>query len=287
MNRLSDETLAKFCACFGFSNHDIQRRKKPDETFYIEMGLNVQAFKKMLIKNDMEEYTDLLLFYWHMQIIYSTKSSKYKVHNPENVMRIRDFYEKDLTETLVFLLDDKAGKNTSITFQKSRNSTTKKNKDIIKNIISALISEYDKNNFNLEALTFEEAKEEIYYKYDREWIDNYLQEMVRLNPHIFAYEFDEYNSEYNFNEVFEHFNDDLMVESYANEHYIKRDITLEFLKNRLSEISLATKKRVGAKPKNNHIAVIGTDLSYLKRIDRFIESRENIKDSTFASIITC
>lgn len=272
----SDETIAKFCACFGFFITESQKKQKPDETIYSEMGLNVPAFKKMLIKNDMEEYTELLLLYWHMQTIYSTKLSKPNIQTIDSAMRISSEYSKDLTETLIFLLDEKAGKNTSITFQKSRNSITIRNKQTFETITSALLNEFKNRNLNSEELTFEEAEDEIYYRYDKEWIIDNLKELISLNPHLLPYDFNNNISEFNFEEIFDIFYDDQMVERYASEHNTKRDITLEFLKKRLDEITPATKKKVGAKPKNNHIAVIARRLSYLKRIDRFIENKNAI-----------
>lgn len=273
----SDETIAKFCACFGFSMPDFQRRKKQDENIYIEMGLNVPAFIKMLIKNDMEEYTELLLLYWHMQTIYSTKLSKPNIQTLDSTIMTSSEYCVDLTKTLIFLLDEKEGKNTSITFQKSRNSITTREKYTFEIIKKALINEYKIRNFNLTNITFEEAKDELLFKFDVEWIVDNINEILSLNPQIKSeFEIEDEITESNYHEIFDYLYDDYMVEKYADEHYTAQDITLEFLNNKLEALIPQTKKKVGAKPKNSHIAVIAKRLSYLKRIDRFIENKNAI-----------
>jgi len=102
----SDETIAKFCTCFGYSKHDFERRQKPEESVYLEMGMNVTAFKKMLIKNDMEEYTNELLYYWYIQLLNAKHKTLSKIQTSSEVMKNRNEHEKDLTEMLIFLLTD-------------------------------------------------------------------------------------------------------------------------------------------------------------------------------------
>lgn len=274
----SDETITKFCTCFGYSKHDFERRQKPEESVYLEMGMNVSAFKKMLIKNDMEEYTNELLYYWYIQLLNAKHKTISKIQTSSEVMINRNEHEKDLTEMLIFLLTDGDEADISITFQRSRNSLTKANKAIVKSVIDCLLNEYDKNNFNEEELTFEEAEEEIKLEYDKEWIKGYMKDIVKDNPSLFSFDLDDYKYGDFFDEAFEICYDDQMVEIYANEHYKKHEITLEYLNYKLTDVKRKTKKKVGAKPKNEHIAVIGSNLSYLKRIDRFIENRENLTD---------
>lgn len=275
MNKFREITLEKFNACFGFSIKDSQDQIAPEENVFTELGLNVPAFKKMLIKNDMEEYTDVLLFYWQMQTLYQNKLFKSNIQSLESKKMSVSEYGKDLTEILLFLLDEKDGKNISITFQKSRNNITKKNEEIIDVITRAIKKEYQTRNLNLVNLTFEEAEEELLNKYDREWIVDYINDILGFNPHIKS-EFDIENevNESNYRELFDYLYDDEMVEKYADEHYSTHDISLEFLQNRLVALIPETKKKVGAKPKNDNIAVIGRRLSYLLRIDRFLENKE-------------
>jgi hypothetical protein len=274
----SDETITKFCTCFGYSKHDFERRLKPEESVYLEMGMNVSAFKKMLIKNDMEDYTNELLYYWYIQLLNAKHKTISKIQTSSEVMKNRNEHEKDLTEMLIFLLTDSDEADTSITFQRSRNSLTKVNKAILKSVIGCLLDEYDKNNFNEEELTFEEAAEEINNKCDESWIKDYMKVIISGNPSLFSFDLDDYKYGDFFDEAFEICYDDQMVEIYANEHYTKHEITLEYLNYKLTDVRRKTKKKVGAKPKNEHIAIIGSNLSYLKRIDRFIENSENLKD---------
>lgn len=277
MENIKDSTI-KFCACFGYSAHDFDRRQKPDESVYIEQGMNVSDFKRMLIKNDMDEYTNELLFYWYITLMNSRKVTNDNTKNFEELRKSKKEYEKELTETLIFLLSDESNSNMSITFQKSRNSITKNNNELIRSVIDALISDYDKNNFNEIELTFEEATDEIDNLYDKEWIKNYMKEIIEANPSLFDFDLDDYKYGDFFDEAFEICYDDQMIELYANEHYSKREVTLEFLQYKIKEITKYSKKKVGAKPKNQQIAVIGTNLSYLIRINKFISNSVNIKE---------
>lgn len=274
----SEETITKFCACFGYSKHDFERRQKPEEPAYLEMGMNVAAFKKMLMKNDMEEYTNELLYYWYIQLLNARRKTITKIQTSSEVIKNRNEQEKDLTEMLIFLLTDRDDTDTSITFQRSRNSLTKTNEVILKSIVDCLLDEYDKNNFNEEELTFEEAEEEINNGCDKQWVKDYMKEIIKDNPSLFDFDLDDYLYADFFDEAFEICCDDQMIEIYAQEHCTKREITLEYLNYKLNNIKQKTKKKVGAKPKNEQIAIIGCNLSYLKRIDRFIGNSENLKD---------
>ena len=271
-------STAKFCACFGYSTHDFQRRQKPDESVYNNMDMNVSAFKKMLIKNDMDEYTNELLYYWYISKLNASKKTTSRIPTTIEANKKRDEYEKDLTESLLFLLSVNSDTNMSVTFQKSRNSLTKNNNDIIKCIIDSLILEYDKNNFNEVELSFEEAVVEIENRCDLQWIKDFVKEDVRNNPDIFQIEEVYFDFNFDFEEAFEISYNDQMIEAYANEHYTKREITIEFLKSKIEMIPKLSKNKAGAKRKNDQIGIIGTNLSYLKRIDTFIHDSEKLKD---------
>lgn len=273
-----DNTITKFCACFGYYKPDFVRKKKPDEKVYDLHGMNIAAFKKMLIKNDMDEYINELSFYWYV-LKYNAKKAQ-KSESKEKVMTSTDLkeYEKDLTETLIHLLSNECGENTSITFQKSRNSLTKSNYNMLKAVTDGLINEYEKYNFNETELTFEEAEDEIKKQYDKYWLFKYVDEMLKNNPDLLDFDYEEYNSISDFEMGYEICFNDQMVEIYALEHYTKRDITLDFLKSNFDVITKSYKKKVGAKPKNYISVNVATSLSYLKRVDRFIQNKDNIRD---------
>lgn len=276
--KIEDNTITKFCACFGYSKHDFVRREKPDESTYYLQGMNIAALKKMLIKNDMEEYINELSFYWYVLKCNAKHAQKSKSKEIVMTPAALKEYEKDLTETLIHLLSNESGENTSITFQKSRNSLTKANNNMLKAVIDALINEYDKFNFNETELTFEEAEDEIKKQCDMNWLMKYVDDMLRDNPELLDFDYEEYNFISDFEMGFEICFNDQMVEIYAIEHYTKRDVTLDFLKNNFDIITKSYKKKAGAKPKNNFLVNVATNLSYLKRVDRFIQNKDNIRD---------
>lgn len=274
----ADNTITKFCACFGYYKPDFVRKEKPEEKVYDLHGMNIAALKKMLIKNDMDEYLNELSFYWYV-LKYNAKHTQ-KLESKEKVMTSTDLkeYEKDLTETLIHLLSNEYGENTSITFQKSRNSLTKANNNMLKAVTDGLIIEYEKYNFNETELTFEEAEDEIKKQYDMNWLFKYVDDMLRDNPDLLDFDHEEYDSFSDFEMGFEICFNDQMVENYALEHSTKRDITLEFLKSNFEVITKSYKKKAGAKPKNNFLVNVATALSYLKRVDRFIQNKDNVRD---------
>ena len=273
MNQI--DSCTKFCVCTGYKQNDFISMERPDESEYNELGMNINAFKKMLIKYDMEDYTEELIFYWYKILKSNDKEQQLKVQLYKQKKEIYFDFQKELTETLIFLLDEDAGTNLSISFQKSRNSITKYNSVVINNIINSLKKDYDKHNFNEEELTYDEAEAEIRNNSDNEWVYDYIKRIITYNPEIYPFEDNESIENFDYFNAIQFFLDENMIKLYANEHYTKREVTLDLLKANNTKI-FKNKKKVGAKTKNELILIIGTNLSFLKRIDKYLISVENL-----------
>lgn len=257
----SKETRNKFFACFGSSEEEFEKCELPSEAYFIDQGIKVEAFKKLMYKNDLEEYTNLFLFYleeWKYQIEDIERKTKFHC---ENIV-----LEKTLTDALVYLLSNDKGEATSIIFNKQRGSKTFKGECIIESVIDGLIGLYDMHKFNKEQLTIEEAEEEITKGINSEWIENWIWKNTSEYP--------DYNHpclDIKELDINSYINSEMIAE-YAEDHRIVREVNLEFLKRKGEEIIV--KKKAFAYSKS--IAKVSSiiQLSYLKRLDKFLNQIE-------------
>ncbi len=248
-------TKTKFYECISIDMTPI-KGKYIKESYYADRGVDVDAFKKILIKNDMEQYSILLLYY--INEIYLSNDFDKTIE--ANILASQEYeremqYEKDLTRTLQFLLSDEFGVNSSITFQKSKNSLTIPNQDIVNSFINSLIQEFKKNNYHKINLTYDEAKAMMLA--NEKWAKAVFKEECF---------FDELKNEIKVVKV--EFEESIMDFAYS---IVKEmEIDQEFLKNKLQDLSLNLTKKKGAKIKKNRVATLCEDLSYLKRIDSYL-----------------
>lgn len=272
LEQLSKETKLKFCACFHLPIQVLtdvpdsiyKRWKLHDEIHYLDKGINISAFKRFLITNDMEEYSSLLMHLMNIQL--KMNKLPYKGEFEENQKAIlNDYwnYKRDITASLIILLSNEEG-NLSITFQNSKNSYIIDNDSIVESIIKGLLKEYKRRDLNIENLTVQEAEEAIKEKEDLEWIENWLMEKgQQVDPFLY--------------EGIDQFISNEMITEYAEEHYITREVDLEYLKNNIKILEQNSKRKAGAKPKNNGIAILARGIANLKRIDKYISNQEDIE----------
>ena len=162
MNKVTP--LIKFAESFGLNPCSL-KAENITESYFIEKGINVDEFKRLMIKNDLDEYTFILLYYI-IEIYLAVKVDEaINTHiQSDNEREIARQYEIDLTKTLLFLLEDKTTFNMTVTFNKSINNITIKNEKIIMDIANQLYIEFKKHDFHKVPLTYEEAKAEMLSK---------------------------------------------------------------------------------------------------------------------------
>lgn len=255
MNKISP--LLKFTECFGMDSLFLNIENS-QESYYIEKGINVEAFKKIMYKYDMEEYTIILLCYF--SVIYFSKSNE----GFENIYFEIDTdweadrqLELDLTKALLFLYSDKSIDNTSITINKSRSSITIQNNTIVKHLANEIFLKYRSKGYNRINRTYEEAKKLMLA--DENWSKKVYHEVnigTEINPIIVQQENEEEIS--------------MFAAMFTKEVVLNKDN----LKARLKYLTSKYGKKRGAKVKNTGLACLCENLSFLKRIDRYINQSE-------------
>ena len=246
-------TKNKFCLCFGILDEEV--REMP-ETFYSEKGIDIEAFRKLLNQYGMDEYFGLLLAIFWSQDIFKTHFEEL-----ENYIQKEKEHLITLTEALIMLLTEIKGPNPTLRLQTSKVLVIIPNKNIIESIINGLIEDFKKEDFDLNHLTIEEAIEEIKIKKDQDWINQWIKEQSLIDS-IFPMPTEK----------------DLvakkqqMTKDYSASHFIKREITLEYLKTLYKKLIIT--KPAGAPTKNLYLVIEVKYLSYLKRINRFLDQDE-------------
>jgi hypothetical protein len=140
-------TKNKFCLCYGI--HDLNIKTAP-ESFYSQKGIDVQAFKRLVLKTEFEEYSDLLLAKYWMSRESKGSEKSIEISIIENTKML-----KEITGTLITLLSNST-KRATITFQKSHGIVETKNIKIIDVIIRALKELLLENPITISRLSTEE-----------------------------------------------------------------------------------------------------------------------------------
>lgn len=255
--KTNEEIFNNYCACFGDPEEMVSHYLHED-SFYVEKGINVEAFKKLLIKNDMEEYSNLLLSHFYTWLSFTEERKDQKEGLLEGSK-----YLRELTNALIFLLSEEEGKNLSITFQRSRGSYKIVNESIINSVMDCLKKTYVDTNSTERDLTEEEIKEEIKILKDLDWIKEWIKKQEK-----------EYNSgDLEINELnINSFINPQMIKEYGLYHFGESDISLEFLKSTFVDIENA--KNAAKETTNSKLVSSIRHLSYLKRLDKFLNQNE-------------
>lgn len=255
MNKISP--LLKFSECFGLEEFSFDTESYL-ESYYIEKGIDVEAFKKIMYNFDMEEYTMILLYYF-------TELSDFK-----NIDAFKNFsflyndnreaeqqLELDLTEALLFLYSDKSIDKTSITINKSRSSITIQNNTIVKHLANQIYLQYKSKGYNRINYTYDEAKE-----------------LMLADPKWSSKVYEDVNVGTEDNPVFERKESEDEILMFAHIFYKEVRLNEDVLKHRLKYLKNKYKKKRGAKVKNSGIAYLIENLTFLKRIDNYINQPE-------------
>ena len=250
-------SLLKFCECFtidpNFYNAD-----KSSESYYIQKGIDIEAFKKMMYQYDMESFTFIIICYF-TEVYGKEKISDSVLEyiESENEINIEKQYEIDLTKALLFQYSSLTDSNLSVTFNKSRNSITIQNQSIVKHLANELYKEFKRKEYQKVNLTYKEAKEEMLLD-DEHKIHVYTEQNFGTNeePDIQTIEFEQ------------------AIDLYAETHTKEQKITAEFLENKLKKLSKDCKRKKGAKIKNSGLANMCENLSFLIRLKKFYSQND-------------
>lgn len=307
VSNMNDLELKKrFCLCFEM--HELPQIISfnlipfREEDFYIECKINEEALKKIMYKNDLEQYTNMLLQYTFIDILYiGNNINKNEIINVKNknYWREKDNHEIAITESLIFLITNEKLGNSPITFKTTKEPFTVKNIEIIKLIkktaIKELILDFNNNNYNIDRLNHDEAENEIRNKNDIHAVSGLIHETLYLNERYSNYENKRFSNlripklidnENDFEiEPFiekldvDSYIDEEMISWYSKRHFIKREVTLDFLKKKLIKLlNKKNSKQTGAKQKNQVIQSFANKLCTLSRLDSFLKNNDGISD---------
>lgn len=256
---------------------------------YIEMliqkyPIDENSFHRLLFNTEIEEFAPKL------KILGLNEMNKGQQNENESILddlpfdvvesdeiglsrEAKLYQSKELIETLIFLFENK-NSNTSMTLKSGKlknNNHKTSNKDISDALMEGLIAKLIERNLNTDYLSYDDAKYEILDLKDIDWIKNWIEKYIIENDlrNQVSKEFS-----ININNPSEYIDND-MINSYCEEHFSERPITLQFLYHQCDMITVSKKKKkAGAKPKNDSLASLAERLSYLIRLNRFLNQNE-------------
>lgn len=291
-NLLSEQDIlnAKFHACMGVGALLINQWSKSDYKF-MESEFSSKKFNELLVEFKMQEYDVLLMnfFIWQLNQMKTANinNSKYEAFKSK-VEYEREAYN-ELIELLHLLLSSEKGNLTSISFSKQRGNRVVDNKINLEfflkdlNIIESLIKEFEERKYNVENLSLQEAKEEIYKRIDSRWIENWMiNHEFRDKSNQRLIDYDEVLADLEYNNCTsgeQILGEDIInkiIHDYSESHIIKREVTPEYIETLVLQ-QIKPKRKKGAREKKE-IKTIMQSLSYLARIDKFLDSPDEIQD---------
>lgn len=137
-------TVKKFCTCFAL-DIDFFKDNPVSAGDVSNLSFNVDDFSRMMVKNDMDHYTELLL---HYVAIIDFKEMDLAIRDLyTNWLRQYEF-KKELAELMLFLLTPDKPEISSIKIEHARDSYTVKNKAIINSMIDFIYVFFNSNDYS-------------------------------------------------------------------------------------------------------------------------------------------
>jgi hypothetical protein len=247
--------------------------------------INDDAYNRMLINTELEEFA------YHLKIMGLNEINKKaevdrieendilpfdnsnEIYSDKSTIENQVNENKEIIDTLIYLLENK---NSTINIvlksgNLKNNNFKTQNNQITEAFIEGLKLNLKEKGLNKDYLSYDEAKDEILKLKDIEWIENWLEKYLTENDMI---NYNNLEFSIDINKPEEYIDND-MINMYSEEHFAKKEITVEFLYHLYDQIKNdKRKKKAGAKPKNDNIASLAERLSYLIRLKRFLSQNE-------------
>jgi len=217
---------------------------------------NRESFRDFLVKYDLQDFTDWLIDY---QKVWKNIDSSLDEHRKEKQNKETNEHPNALkvSKILKLLLSGETTEYRNLEISIRDITKTEKidfaYKDLFDQLKVRFIKEFERLGLNNTELSTEEAKEEIENGGDWEWYEDHAYEADLLPSDPWA------------------------VERYRLDHYRPREISLEIVNRAIAEIEMIqdrSKRGVGAKVKNLAIGELAKRLSYLHRIQLFLNNNE-------------
>jgi len=226
--------------------------------------INREPFRDILVKYDLQSYTDLLKDY-QIGWLYMQENLQEKRTQSDNSDKKLLSHSITVARILKMFLSREIANNNDLEIilggqYKIDNVGT----ELSNYLKEAFIKEFERLGLNETLCTKEEAIQAIHNGEDDDWFFNNGFEIdeILANPESVTDEF---------------------IESYRSVHYRPREISLELVDNSVSELEMdkeRKKGKAGAKIKNLATGELAKRISYIHRIKQFFNQNEysSIKD---------
>lgn len=281
-------TILKFQACTGIEESVLREWSTSKKYNHNEFASKFQNFNEILIENDMQEFANLLWNYFNQYLISKDVVQKNNLNYEtfKNIIQDDNKIFEELTNLLHFLFSNRNKSINSIKIRKQRVKITINNKKNIESVFSdskileSSISEFEKRKYNEEALTINEAKEEIRKNTDSKWISKWIMQHEYNDLEGFRIYDDidfEIHTDYFNPSTGKQLSGEViinqMIQDYAESHVMEREVTSQFIEKLIDE-RFSSNKKSGPPEKNKDLKIIVRSLSYLKRIDRYLNNEK-------------
>lgn len=251
----------KFQICSDASNELIFHWEESEEQLISKKwGVDLDNFKKILVKKDLEDYYKLLLGYLsgqkHLLSRYNKNNPKPEETNDESREKRDNLFE--LAKMLRFLLDDSKGRINFLKINKQKaDSTDTKNDRVLISIKESITERIERDfrmlNGHMDQLTDIEATIQLRERQDPDWLiswnnsryytDKDEKLLIPISLDIDDDTILKYVDTNDFTTGAEVKR--LLINDYAYDHEIERELTQEYLKKVIAKYSKPKKTRGG------------------------------------------
>lgn len=257
-NNPSKELLFKFCM-----------RSALDWKIEVNVYSDIEreSFRDILVKYDLQQYTDSLLDYQINWLDFQKVLKRRRTKFDENEKKSLPYKLKVARILKMFLSGEATNfKNLEISVSDLFNKESIADSGLFLTLKEPFIQEFERLGLNETEYTKEEAIEEIFSEedYDDEWY---------------------FNSGFDFGEIEQETEEvsAFWIEKYRKEHYKPREISLDIVDYAIKELEGwqdGNRRNVGARIRNLEIGALATELSFLHRINKFLNQNKysSIKD---------
>jgi hypothetical protein len=237
--------------CFNLCLEGMYLFKNDEPT---DDGRSYEDFRDLLVKYDLQDYTDLLVEYQQGWINHQEGLKEGREKREDGEKNLRPHSLKVSKILKMFMTTETRGyRNLKISVSDLTNKIDTAGKELFDQLKVGYINEFERLGLNETELTVEEAKEEVEDINEDGWFDEYGCTAAEI------------------------LSEPYYLEKYRLDHYKPRETTLEIVNKAIVEIEdiqKRLKKGVGAKVKNLGYGELAKRLSYLHRIRPYLDQKE-------------
>lgn len=228
--------------------------------------IDSEAHRDLLVRYYLQSYSDLFKEYMIGWIARKDSMDKLK-EAYDNFYIEKVPYKIKVSKILKMFLSRELNNNTlSVSITDLYDKIDFIDSKVFNQIQSVFIKEFERLRLNETEYTREEALEEIISADDPDWLIEYAPSNC----------FDGLN-------VYPDFITEELIENYIYVHYKPREINIELINNVITDLEMSVnekKEKAGAKIKNLNLGELAKRLSYIHRIDQFLNQNKfkSIKD---------